>query len=281
MRATRKISGSLIYHLFIIGFGFLVFYPVLWLIASSFKDQTEIFQNSHSLIPHQLRFANYLEGWRGFGGVTFARFFGNSFIISVIATLGQVLTAALVAYGFTRVKFRGRKFLFGLMIVTMLLPAQVLMIPQYILFNELGWIDTYLPLILPHFLAGPFFIFLICQFIQGLPYELDEAAIIDGCDMFGVFCRIILPNIIPALVTGGIFSFYWRWNDFYQALLYIQTIEKYPASLALQLFSDPQSVTNWGALFSMAVLSLVPIFVIFLSFQKYLVEGISTTGLKG
>jgi multiple sugar transport system permease protein len=281
MRAPRKIVGSLIYHIFIIAFGFFVFYPVLWLIMSSLKEQSEIFQRAHILLPKQFMFSNYAEGWRGFGGTNFGRFFANSFWISTISTIGQLATASIVAYGFTRVKFCGRKFWFGVMIGTMLLPAQVLMIPQYILFNELHWIDTYLPLILPHFLPGAFFIFLICQFITGLPYELDEAAIIDGCNKFNVFLRIILPNIVPALITGGIFSFYWRWNDFYQPLLYIQTVEKYPASLALQMFADPQSVTNWGALFAMATLSLVPIFVIFLTFQRHLVEGISTSGLKG
>ncbi len=119
------------------------------------------------------------------------------------------------------------------------------------------------------------------QFIQGLPIELDEAARIDGCDRYSIYFRIILPNIKPALITAGIFSFYWTWNNFLQALLYIQTVEKYPASLALQLFSDPNSVTHWGAMFAMAVLSLVPIFLIFITFQKHLVEGISTTGLKG
>lgn len=281
MKRLKKTAGSVAYHGFILLFGFFMFYPVMWLIASSFKEHAEIFQNAHSLIPNQFHFENYAQGWKGFGGVTFGTFFKNSFIISSISTLGQIFSASLVAYGFSRIKFFGKKFWFKVMIITMLLPGQVLQIPQYLLFNKLGWIDTFKPLILPSFFAGPFFIFLMVQFIQGLPIELDEAARIDGCDRYSIYFRIILPNIKPALITAGIFSFYWTWNNFLQALLYIQTIEKYPASLALQLFSDPTSVTHWGAMFAMAVLSLVPIFLIFITFQKHLVEGISTTGLKG
>jgi len=276
----KKIMGSIFYHGFVIVLGFIVFYPVLWLIASSLKGHAEIFQSAHSLIPSRLHFENYLEGWRGFGGITFGRFFSNSLYICGVGTLGQLVSASFAAYGFTRIKFLGRKLWFAVMIATLLLPAQVLRIPQYIFFNNLGWVDTYKPLIIPQVFAQPFFVFLIAQFIQGIPFELDEAATIDGCGKFSIFFRIILPNIIPALITSGIFSFYWSWNDFFTPLLYIQTVHKYPASLALQLFSDPSSVTNWGAQFAMSVLSLVPVFLIFLSFQRYLTEGISTTGLK-
>lgn len=154
------------------------------------------------------------------------------------------------------------------------------MIPRYILFNTIGWMNTFKPLIFPRFLAMPFFIFLIYQFIQGIPIELDEAARIDGCGEFSIFFRIILPNITPALITTFIFQFYWTWQDFLSPLLYIQSSNLYPASLALKLFADPTSVTNWGAMFAMSVLSLIPPFILFIIFQSYLVEGISTTGLK-
>lgn len=277
----KRYLGSLIYHAFVISFGFLMFYPVLWLIASSFKAQSEIFTESYILIPRQLRFENYVQGWAGFGGNTFGRFFTNSFIVSGVSTAGQLVSASLAAFGFTRVQFAGRRFWFAVMIATLLLPEQVLRIPQYILFNRLGWIDTYYPLILPQFFALPFFVFLMAQFIRGIPAELDDAATIDGCGPFGIYYRIILPNIKPALITSGIFSFYWSWQDFFSPLLYLQSPEKYTASIALQLFSDPNSVTNWGAMFAMAVLSLVPVFIIFITFQRHLVEGISTTGLKG
>lgn len=280
MRA-RRMAGSLLYHAFILAFGFFLFYPVLWLIASSLKEHSEIFNEAHRLIPRTLAWRNYAEGWRGFIGVSFAVFFRNSFIISVVSTVGQLVNASLVAYGFARVKFIGKKIWFAIMIATLLLPQQVLMIPQYIFFSHLKWIDTYWPIILPAFFSQPFFIFLMFQFIQGLPFELDEAARIDGCGRFATYARVILPNIAPALITGGIFSFYWSWNNFYQALLYIQTIGKYPASLALQLFSDATGPTQWGPMFAMSVCSLVPIFIIFITLQRHLVEGISTTGVKG
>ena len=154
------------------------------------------------------------------------------------------------------------------------------MIPQYILFNTIGWLNTFKPLIIPRFLAMPFFVFLTYQFIQGIPKELDESARIDGCGEFAIFFRIILPNIKPALITTFIFQFYWTWKDFMGPLLYLRSTELYPISLALKLFADPAAVTNWGAMFAMSVLSLIPSVILFLVFQRYLVEGISTTGLK-
>jgi multiple sugar transport system permease protein len=280
MVGIKKKWQSLLYHSLILVMGIIIFYPILWLIASSFKANTEIFQNSRSLIPRQFNFDNYIQGWKGFGNISFYTFFKNSFIITITATLGQVATASAVAYGFSRIKFVGKKFCFVLMLSTMFMPEEVLMIPQYILFNTIGWINTFKPLIIPRFLAMPFFIFLIYQFIQGIPIELDEAARIDGCGEYAIFFRIILPNITPALITTFIFQFYWTWQDFLGPLLYIQLNNLYPVSLALKMFADPTSVTNWGAMFAMSVLSLVPLFILFIIFQKYLVEGISTTGLK-
>ena len=164
----------------------------------------------------------------------------------------------------------------------MMLPAQVLMIPQYLWYQKLGWVGSYLPLIVPYFFAiQGFFVYLMTNFIDGIPKELDEAAKIDGCSYPQIFARVILPLITPALVTGGIFSFMWRWDDFLSALLYINKSIKYPVSLALKLFCDPGSSSDYGAMFAMASLSILPSVIIFIFFQKYLVEGISTSGLKG
>ncbi|MTI59595.1 MAG: carbohydrate ABC transporter permease [Firmicutes bacterium] len=278
MKKRRLIKG-IVYHSCILVFGILMFYPVMWMVASSFKSSGNAL--SPSIFPDEFILDNYRQGWQGFGSLSFATFFKNSFIIASIATLGQVILSALTAYGFARIKFRGRKLWFSIMIITLLFPRQVLMIPQYLLFNKLGWIDTFKPLILPKFFPLPFFVFLMVQFVRGLPRELDEAARIDGCGIYAIFFRIVLPNIKPALITGFIFSFYWTWQDFFTPLLYIQSTELYPVSLALSLFADPQAVTNWGAMFSMATLSLLPIIIIFIFFQRYLVEGIMTTGLKG
>ena len=163
----------------------------------------------------------------------------------------------------------------------MMLPFQVVMIPQYIIFNKLGWVGSYLPIIVPQWFGQGFFIFLNIQFIKGIPMDLDEAARMDGCSTYTIFFRIILPLIKPSLVTSAIFSFMWRWDDFLAALLYLSDPLKYPVSYALKMFSDPTAGSDWGAMFAMATLSLIPIFVIFLTMQKYLVEGIESTGIKG
>ena len=167
------------------------------------------------------------------------------------------------------------------MLLTLMLPRQVLLIPQYIMFSKLGWVNTFAPLLVPRFGGHPFFIFLMVQFIRGIPKELDQAAEIDGCGRFSTFFRIILPLIQPALITAGIFSFYWTWSDFMTPLIYLNNPRLYTISLALRTYSDPQGGTNWGAIFAMSALSLVPVFVIFVLCQKYIIEGISTSGLKG
>jgi len=278
---AKSIYGSILYHIIITALGLLILYPILWMIASSFKENSEILSNAHSLIPSKLNIRNYVEGWKGFGDVTFALYFKNSLIISSVSSIGQVLLSGFVAYGFARKKFIGKKILFGLIIATMLLPRQILMVPQYILFNKLGWIDSFKPLILPNFFPLPFFIFLCLQFIKGLPIELDEAAKIDGCGKYSIYFKIILPNIKPALITCFIFSFYWTWQDFLSPLLYIESNKLYTVSLALKMFADPSSGTNWGAILAMSTLSVMPVFIIFLFFQRYLIEGITTTGIKG
>jgi multiple sugar transport system permease protein len=251
------------------------------MVASSFKDLSEIFTRAGTLIPDRFTFENYAIGWAGFGGITFATFFRNSFIIAILSTIGAVASSAVVAYGFARIPFKGRNLLFVCMMLTLMLPAQVQIIPQYILFSKLQWINTFLPLIVPKFFGQAFFIFMMMQFIRGLPKELDEAAEIDGCGRFGIFWRIVMPLITPALITSALFSFYWTWEDFFGPLLYLNAPHLFTVSLALRNFADPSSATNWGAIFAMSTLSLLPAFILFLLFQRYLVQGISTTGLKG
>lgn len=279
---TKKMLKSLVYHIIVCVLGFIMIYPLLWMVFSSFKETNTIFTTAGELFPRKFILDNYSSGWRGFGKVSFMVFFQNSLFISCVATVGTVFSSALVAYGISRCKFPGRKLLFGAMLVSMMLPAQVLMIPQYLWYQQLGWIGTYLPLIAPYFFAiQGFFIYLMMNFIDGIPRELDEAAKIDGCSRYGYFSRVILPLITPSLITGTIFSFIWRWDDFLSALLYVNKTEKYPVSLALKLFSDPGSSSDYGAMFAMAALSILPITLIFVFLQKYLVDGVATTGLKG
>jgi multiple sugar transport system permease protein len=270
-----------LFHLFILALGFLMIYPVLWLLSGSFKNNYEILNESLKLMPNTFSLDNFTRGWRGFGTLNFGRFFLNSFVITTLATAGVTISSSLVAYAFARIRFPGRKLLFACMMATMMLPAQMIMIPQYIFFRNLSLTNTYVPLILPAWFSSAFFTFLMMQFIQGLPKELDEAAIIDGCSRYSVYSRIILPLISPALITSLIINFYWKWDDFMGPLIYLSRPRLFPVSLAIKLFADSTSQTDYGAMFAMSSLSLLPVFLIFLFFNKYLMEGISTTGLKG
>lgn len=251
------------------------------MLASSFKDTADIFVNSHKLIPTKWNFDNYRTGFQGFAGISFIVFFKNSFIITILSVIGTIFSSAVVAYGFARIRFKWAPFWFSCMMMTMMLPGEVLMIPQYIFFHKIGWINTFLPLIVPSFFGGAFFIFLIIQFMRGIPKELDESAHIDGCGKYRIFYLIVLPLLLPPLITVSIFKFYWTWDDFFSPLLYLNSPKLATVALAIKNFSDPTMKTDWGAMFAMSILSLLPIVLIFLIFQKYIVEGISTTGLKG
>ena len=277
----KKSTRSFVFHFFTISIGFVMLYPILWTLASSLKPESEVFKNAASLIPNALEWGNYVQGWEGFGGITFGSFFLNSGIVTLLVVIGTLFSSSLVAFGFARLDFKFKRILFICLLGTIMLPTQVTLIPQYVLFHNLGWVNTYNPLTLPAFFGGSaFFIFLMIQFIKGIPRELDEAAVIDGCSTFGIFYRIILPLMKPTLATVAIFSFYWTWDDFMGPLIYLNDPNLFTVSLGLRLFSDPSSVTEWGPLFAMSIVSLLPVFIIFLFFQKYLVEGISTTGLK-
>lgn len=271
---------TFLYHTGVLIFSFIMIYPLLWMLMGSFKEKSEIINNAEVLLPKSFSPANYIVGWKGFAGHGFGQFFLNSFIISTIATIGAVISVAIIGYGFARCEFKFKKVWFSAMLLSMMLPFQIIMIPQYILFNKMGWVGTYLPLIVPYFFGQGFFIFLNIQFIKGIPTDLDEAARMDGCSIYGIFFRIILPLIKPSLVTTAIFSFMWRWDDFLAPLLYLSSPVQYPVSYALKMFSDPTAGSDWGAMFAMASLSLIPIFIIFITLQKYLVEGIASTGIK-
>ena len=278
----KRLIGKIIYHVLVCGLGLVMIYPLVWMIMSSFKPTSTIFTTAGQLIPTQFVFENYVNGWKGFAKITFATFFKNSLFISIVATMGTLISSSLVAFGLSRCKFFGRRALFVAMLLSMMLPAQVLMIPQYLWYQKLGWVGSYKPLIIPYFFAiQGFFVYQISNFIDGIPRELDEAAKIDGCSYYSIFFRIVLPLITPALITSTIFSFMWRWDDFLSALLYINESAKYPVSLALKLFCDPGSSSDYGAMLAMETWSIMPAMIMLLRLQKYLVEGISTSGLKG
>jgi multiple sugar transport system permease protein len=276
----RNLISQSIFHIIVIALGFVMLYPILWMIASSFKTNAEIF-NSVSLLPSSYKLDNFIRGWQFNRSVSFSVFFYNSFFYTTISTIGTVIASSLVGYGFGRIPFRGRSFWYACMFLTIMIPYQVVMVPQFIIFHKLGWINSFKPLIIPQFAGTPFFIFLMVQFVRQIPYELDDSAKIDGCNRFSIYSRIILPLIGPAIITSTIFSFYWRWDDFLGPLLYLNKIRLFTVSLALRMFSDPMTSTDWSAIFAMGTLSLLPVLIIFLIFQKHIVQGLVTTGLKG
>jgi|YNPNPStandDraft_1061719.scaffolds.fasta_scaffold02907_5 multiple sugar transport system permease protein len=280
-KKTKERIKAVVYHVMVTSSCFIMLYPIFWMVASSLKETSEIWTRASSLIPSKVTFQHYIEGWAGFGNITFATFYKNSLIYASVATIASVASSACVAYAFAKIRFAGRGFWFSVMLLTLMLPGQVLMIPQYIVFSKLGWINTYRPLLIPRFFGNAFFIFLIVQFMRGIPNELDEAAEIDGCSKIGIFFKIILPLIQPALITAAIFSFYWTWEDFMGPLIYLQNPHLYTVSLAIRSYSDPSTGTDWGSIFAMSTLSLVPVFIVFIAFQRYLVQGISTTGIRG
>jgi len=272
--------NRLLLHAALLAGAFVMLYPLLWLASSSVKPSQLIFTET-GLWPSEFRLRNYVEGWRGAAG-SFGNFFVNSFIISALAVVGNVLACSLVAYAFARLNFRFKRLWFALMLATIMLPIHATLIPQYVLFLNLGWINTFLPLVVPRFLAvDAFFIFLMVQFIRGIPREIDEAALIDGADVFGVYWRIILPLLMPALVTTAVFSFIWTYQDFLTPLVYLSDMKLYTVPQGLRLFMAATGESAWGPMLAMSLLSLVPLFVIFLVFQRRLIEGIATTGLKG
>ena len=265
-----------------IALGLLMIYPVLWMAVSSFKPNNMIFSDP-GLIPKAVTIENYISGWKGYAGTSFGRFFANSLLMCTVAIVGNLISCTMAAYAFARLRFVGKGLWFAVMMATLMLPGQVTIVPRYILFNTFGWVGSYLPIIVPKFLAtDAFFVFLLVQFIRSLPKELDEAAIIDGCGKFGVFFRIIVPLASPALVTTALFTFLWTWDDFMSPLLYLTRPEIFTVSRALRTFvGDAGAVSNWGGALAMATLSMIPPFILFFSLQKYFVEGITTTGLKG
>jgi multiple sugar transport system permease protein len=278
---SGKLINASISNLIIIVLGMGMLYPIVWLIAASFKESNTIFSDP-GLIPKTVTLQNYIQGWKGIGIVGFGTFFKNSFLISALCAICNVIFCSLTAYAFARLRFTGRSFWFAVMLVTMMLPSHVTLIPRYIIFRSFGWIDTYLPFIVPKlFATDAFFIFLLVQFIRSLPKELDEAAFIDGCGKFGIYSRIVMPLTVPALITTVLFTFLWTWDDFFNQLLYLNSPPNYTVPLGLRLFLDSSGMSSWGPMFAMSVLSLVPCFILFFSLQKYFVRGITTTGIKG
>jgi multiple sugar transport system permease protein len=271
---------SVVRHGALILIAFIMLYPLLWMAASSFKPDNLIFSQP-GLIPTVWDFTNYASGWTALR-VSFTTFYKNTFIIAGLAVIGNVFACSLAAYAFARLEFRFRWFWFALMMGTLMLPYHVTLVPQYILFLNLGWVNTYLPLVVPRFLAvDAFFIFLMVQFFRGIPREIDEAAVMDGCGPWRIYWRIMLPLSLPVLATAAIFSFIWTYDDFLGPLIYLNDMRQYTVPLALRAFIDSSGGESlYGAMFAMSTLSLVPVFFVFLLFQRLIIRGVALGALK-
>ncbi|WP_068785825.1 carbohydrate ABC transporter permease [Paenibacillus phocaensis] len=273
----------LIRHFFMILFSLVMVYPVLWWIGASLKTNGEL--ASPNIFPSVPQWSNFVKGWNSVPGHSFTDFYLNTFALEAAVIAATLVSSTLVAFGFGRLNFPLKNLWFSLFMLTLMMPGQVLIIPQYALFHQLGWVNTYWPFIVPHMLAGgaggTFFVFLLIQFVRGIPKELDESAKIDGCSWFGIYLRIVMPLMVPAIVTVMIFCFLWNWDDFLGHLLYLNSVDKYTVSLALRMINDSQSAQEWGQLLAMSLVSILPATLIFMFLQKYFVEGIATTGIKG
>ncbi|WP_026257812.1 carbohydrate ABC transporter permease [Actinopolymorpha alba] len=280
VRRRRQIAGrQVLRHVLLLAFALVLLYPLIWMVTSSLKPSTQILADP-GLIIRDFTLDNFRIGWNALPR-PFSVFFVNSFIVTIGSIVGNVVSCALAAYAFARLNFRGRKVYFGIMLVTIMLPFHVLIVPQYIIFSQLGLVNTFYPLVAPKFLAtDAFFIFLMVQFLRTIPRELDRAAWVDGAGPFATFWYIILPLMTPALATCAIFTFIWTWNDFFSPLIYLTATPAFTVPVALNSLLDSETQSGIGYLFAMSLLSLVPIFIFFVVAQKYLIRGISTTGLK-
>ena len=279
MRKRSK-ARTFVSYLFLILLAYIMIYPLLWMLGAAFKTNAEIF-GTISLLPKEPVYNAWADGWRGSGQYTFGRFLANSFLMVIPTVLFTVASSVLVGYGFARFRFPFKKLLFMLMLSTMMLPGTVVIIPRYIFFRKLGWLDSYLPFIVPAALATyTFFNYMTVQFFRGLPLELDESAKLDGCGSFLILTRILLPLCTSMIFSVIVFQFVWRWNDFLDVLIYISSVAKYPVALGLRMTMDISTDFDWNRIMAMSIVSILPPVVVFFSAQQYFVQGIATTGMK-
>lgn len=280
-RIRKNRINTAIRYLILTFVGLLMLYPLIWLFGASFKTNAEIF-TSIGFIPNEFDFSGYVRGWKTSTQYTFTRYFINTFKIVIPKVMVTVVSTVLTAYGFARFKLPKKKLLFAILIATLLLPQVVLRIPQYLMYRQFDWLDSYKPLVVPAaFAVDTFFVFMLIQFIRGIPRDLEEAAVIDGCNSFQILIYVLLPILKPAIISVGLFQFMWTMNDFLGPLIYISSVEKYPISIVLKMSMDATAVIQWNQVVAMSIIALIPSLIVFFCAQKYFVEGIATTGLKG
>jgi oligogalacturonide transport system permease protein len=273
-------TSKIISYIFLIVLAYIMIYPLLWMIGAAFKTNEEMF-GTIGLLPKNPVFGAFAAGWVGTGQYGFSTFLSNTFLMVIPTVIFTVISATLVGYGFARFNFPLKKLLFFTMIATLMLPATVIIIPRYIFFKKLGWLDTYLPFIVPAMLGSfPFFNFMMVQFFRGLPIEIDESGKLDGCNSFVILKDLLLPLCKSAIFSVIVFQFVWTWNDFFNVLIYISSVAKYPVALGLRMTMDISTEFDWNQIMAMSLISILPPVILFFAAQKYFVEGIATTGMK-
>lgn len=280
MRKKRVLFLGIKYAVLIL-LGLVLIFPLIYMFFGTFKSNEEIF-GSLRLLPKSFTLDGYIQGWKGSGQISFGIYLWNSCRLVVPTVILTVISSLITAYGFGRFNFPGKGFLFMVMLALMMLPSSVLLIPRYLLFVELDWIDNYKVFWVPAALGtSSFFVYMFIQFFRGIPRELDEAARIDGCSSFRILISILIPLSKPAVISAAIFQFIWTWNDFFQQYIYISSVSKYTVSLGLRMALDTTAVIEWKEILAMSAVAVLPCVIIFFCLQKYFVEGIATSGLKG
>lgn len=275
-RRIQRLITNVISHTFLITGALIMIVPFIWMLSTSFKSPGKTFVYPPEWIPQPFVWQNYVEMWNA---LPFNQFFLNSIKISTLATIGQLVTCSMGGFAFSALRFKGRDFLFLVLIATLMIPYQVTLIPTFILFSKIGWVGTHLPLWVPAFWGGAFGTFLLRQFYLTIPIELAESARIDGANIFQIFTHIYLPLSKPALATLGIFTFMWSWNDLLNPLIYVSELKQLTLTVGLSFFQN-QYGGKWTLMMAGAVVSILPILLIFFFAQKYFIQGIAMTGIK-
>ncbi|MFN8487921.1 MAG: carbohydrate ABC transporter permease [Caldilineaceae bacterium] len=277
-RRLLRLLGELLKYVVLLLCSLFFILPWVWMISTSLKNPQELSVYPPVWIPHPIRWDNYLQAFRQ---AAFAAYLGNTLLVTLPSVLGALLSNALVAYGFGRLRWPGRDWVFGVVLATLILPGFVTFIPLYLIFRKLNWINTYLPLVIPTFLGNPFFIFLLRQFFLGLPDELSDAARVDGASEFRIFTQIILPLARPALAVVALFQFIGSWNDYFGPLIYLSDKALYTISLGIANMQSSYGFMNFAWIMAATCMSVLPIVVLFFFAQRTFIEGIALTGLKG
>lgn len=273
---TRLLINCLLYVVLTAG-GLVIMVPFVWMISTSLKIPSQVFTWPIEWIPNPIKFSNYVEALTT---RPFALYYGNTFLITGLSVIGQVLSSSIVGYSLARLRWRGSNVVFALIMSTLMLPEIVRMIPTFVIFSKIGWVNTFIPLILPNFFAGAFNVFLFRQFFRSLPKELDEAATVDGASLLGIYWRIILPLSKPVIGIVAINTFRYSWNDFLHPLIYLNDTKLWTITLGLRAFQQEFNI-DWSLLMAASATSMIPIIVLFVVAQKYFIQGIVFTGVKG